>query len=183
MSTTYLPNNVYNIDGYDFFVQDFGASYAIQTIKGRTRSSSRFNPATSGRATPRAGSAPTRLDGEDRQWRAYPHVLCDEYCARFGEQRLLDDFLGQFHQNDYDGAPALSPPFSVGLDGQKMTESIGYTGADGQPVYLTLFRDAQPYRGWPGLRDGHQRNFQSIRRGASGRDSPQWRDNCRLHRP
>jgi hypothetical protein len=49
--------------------------------------------------------------------------------------------MGQFHQDDYPGAPALSPPFAIGLAGEKMYICIHYSGADGQDVYKYLYMD------------------------------------------
>jgi hypothetical protein len=49
--------------------------------------------------------------------------------------------MGQFHQNDYPGAPALSPPFAIGLDGERMYVCIHYSDANGQDVYKYLFID------------------------------------------
>ena len=49
--------------------------------------------------------------------------------------------LGQLHQNDYPGAPALSPPFQVQLSGERMVVYVGYLGANGSPVYKPVFTD------------------------------------------
>lgn len=49
--------------------------------------------------------------------------------------------IGQFHQEDYPGAPAYSPPFSIGLEGERMYVCIQYSSAAGQPVYKYLYMD------------------------------------------
>jgi hypothetical protein len=141
MSTTYLPNNVYNIDGYDFFVQDSGASYAIQaigtnTIQFQVQPGDVWSGDAAGRYRSELASTQQIVNG------APIHVSYVMNVAPGSVNSASWTTLGQFHQNDYDGAPPLSPPFAIGMDGQKMTVSIGYTGANGQPVYLTLFRDA-----------------------------------------
>ena len=52
--------------------------------------------------------------------------------------------FGQFHQNDYAGAPALSPPFAIGMSGDKMTISLGYTDpATGLSVQKIVWTDTQ----------------------------------------
>lgn len=46
--------------------------------------------------------------------------------------------LGQFHQSVEDGQ---SPPFSIGLDGEKMTITIAHSTVDGKVVYGTIYED------------------------------------------
>ncbi|TXN21514.1 MULTISPECIES: heparin lyase I family protein [Methylobacterium] len=49
--------------------------------------------------------------------------------------------LGQFHQNDYPGAPAISPPFQIQLSGERMVIYVGYNGGNGSPVYKPVYMD------------------------------------------
>nr|WP_170249393.1 heparin lyase I family protein [Methylobacterium haplocladii] len=49
--------------------------------------------------------------------------------------------IGQFHQNDYPGAPANSPPFEIDLTGERMLITVGYTGSNGSPVYKNIYLD------------------------------------------
>lgn len=50
--------------------------------------------------------------------------------------------IGQFHQRDYPGAPAISPPFAIGLHGEKMYVRVDYSDASGSPAYKYLYMDA-----------------------------------------
>lgn len=49
--------------------------------------------------------------------------------------------LGQFHQNDLPYATGGAPPFSINLNGEKMSVSIGYTSASGTETSLNVFTD------------------------------------------
>ncbi|USI72456.1 heparin lyase I family protein [Sphingomonas morindae] len=60
--------------------------------------------------------------------------------------------LGQLHQ-DLDSVGPGPPPFAIGLNGEKMTVIVRYTGADGKQVEKTIFSD--PYD----IDRGHQYQF------------------------
>lgn len=51
--------------------------------------------------------------------------------------------LGQLHQNDVPGAPPWSPPFSIGMDGEKMNVTVAYTDESGNQVKVKVFADTQ----------------------------------------
>lgn len=54
--------------------------------------------------------------------------------------------LGQLHQNDYPGAPALSPSFDIALKGERMQINIKYTDAAGNPASKELFLDTADFQ-------------------------------------
>ncbi|GGE01170.1 hypothetical protein GCM10011390_20040 [Aureimonas endophytica] len=51
--------------------------------------------------------------------------------------------LGQFHQDNYPGAPSWAPPFSFSLEGERFGIYISYSDANGNPVSKRVFVDAQ----------------------------------------
>ena len=72
------------------------------------------------------------------------HVAYDFQIEQGAKNTANWSVFGQFHQNDYAGAPALSPPFAIGMAGEKMTISLGYTDpATGAAVQKIVWTDTQ----------------------------------------
>ncbi len=59
--------------------------------------------------------------------------------------------LGQFHQSVEDGR---SPPFSIGMEGEKMIVTVAHSSVDGKIVYGTIYKDTAD------IVRGHDYDFQ-----------------------
>jgi len=135
------PNAKQTVDGYDWWVQDSGASYSITEaspgiIRFQVNPGDRWSQDPSDRC--RSELASTNLIANGTPINVAYSMNVEPGSVNSASWMVL----GQFHQNDYVGAPSLSPPFEINMVGQKMDVTIGYTGQNGQAVYLTLFADA-----------------------------------------
>jgi hypothetical protein len=132
---TYTPNKTYAIDGYNWLVEDSGASYAIQAI-GTSTIQFEVNPGDIWSYDP-STKFRSELESTIKIASGTPINISYVFNVATGSVNSASWMVvGQLYQ-DTGGCP----PFSVGMAGQKMQITIGYTGANGQPVYLTVFQD------------------------------------------
>ncbi|SEG59785.1 heparin lyase I family protein [Bosea lathyri] len=135
------PNTKFDWSGASYWIQDAGKNYSLTEVDSDTL---RFEV--------RSGDVWSQVDSNsiNRSEIASTvqiangtpiHISYEMNIEQGGSASCYWTVLGQFHQNDYEGAPSNSPPFAISLSNGKMTVVIGYTAASGQTVYKTVYTD------------------------------------------
>lgn len=110
MTTTFPANTTQTIDGMQFFIEDNGSDYAIQlidpvTLRFQVNAGDQWSddPVTKNRAE----IASTQMIADGTPINVSYSMQIEPGSVNSADWMVL----GQFHQDDYPGAPLLSPPF------------------------------------------------------------------------
>jgi Ca2+-binding RTX toxin-like protein len=137
-----LAQNLFGLteSGFDFMVQNAYRPWSItevdaDTIRFEVRDGDQwqYDPTTKQRS---------EIADQHLIANGTPIHLTYQFMVENGQENTASWLaIGQFHQQDYLGAPALSPPLAIGLNGEHMYVCIEYSDASGQPVFKYLYMD------------------------------------------
>jgi hypothetical protein len=141
VSSSFIANTKIKIGQQDYWVQDAGQDYSItQSATDAYRFEVRAGDVWSAidpNSINRSEFSSTRLIANGTPIHVAYTMNLEQGAANSANWTVL----GQFHQNDVPNAPSNSPPFSINMNGEKMSVNVVYTSALGVSTSLNVFSD------------------------------------------